>query len=848
MGDIASIERSRRRRAPWGLLGVATAIASFLGGSGTSSAAAHEQARKPLRVVLVLDSSGSMSTSDPKGLSRFSAEVLSWFLDDQDRLGVVWLNTPGVGPTAVRDAKADLEPALVSALRPALHERMAAVAYGGETPCLEALTAARAKLGDGDEQKAIVFVTDGVCEDHVPEKVRSARRADLLRVAKELGDAHVPVFGIGLGPDDPKKLDFGFIQEIARANGDEHLATHVRAPEDLPAVFADVSGRLRNTQKRSVELLPGTSQLLVDTYLHSLTLLVAVDAGASPLGGVHSPDGASHPEAVHQGIFRFGSRDVASFGIVRVQAPASGQWSLDVTAAKPTLAHAVFDYDLRARTDVECPTKPGDTPKVRASLVGSDGTTVTEPALLGGLVGKLEIAPKGAPTFALVADGVRPTSAGFVVFELAGERDGAQSLRVALRNDDRHFDVRDAAEAFLGGRAYVLPPGGACLAPGRPVVLEGRVEGRALGNVPDVVLRAEGSATSPTTVHANAPDATGRFTVTWTPSAPGTYLADARLGDLVCPTPTEPVQVRVIDERLTVRGPRDGAFELTPGRGVELPLELDGSGLSQAVHAELDRSALRLPEGVTLETAAVDVAPGTKKTLTVRLTTTCCTRAAALGGELRVALSLPCTGPTVVSAGPLTGAMRDLPWWARVECWWKLHKAHVAIGVPVGLFVAYWLLVLLCAIRKHIFPHDLKIVVNDKDEFSPDQVQTLRNVGSVTRRLLCPFCCINARATYSEIAQGFEISAEPSPWYLESVGEESTTSEGGVSAPVVLVAPADVEVATRAAIGGAFGVRSAPGLPTRIPVLKDQVYRVRIPESSSVRDPKSEDVTYFMLQ
>ena len=186
--------------------------------------------RRPVDVVLAIDSSGSMDQTDPQGIRRSGAKAFVDQLDsDRDQVGLVsW------------DEKVDLFEDLTSDYA-AIKARIDQVDSDGTTNFNAGLQKAFALLqaGRAGSLKAIVFLTDGQPDaDGYTPPGSSGSWVDKAR------DAGIKIYAIGFGAPYEDPVVRQRLERMAEATGGK--AFHGKTADDLVAIYQEIARELAN--------------------------------------------------------------------------------------------------------------------------------------------------------------------------------------------------------------------------------------------------------------------------------------------------------------------------------------------------------------------------------------------------------------------------------------------------------------------------------------------------------------------------------------------------------------------------------------------------------------------------
>lgn len=725
-------------------------------------APARAAERAPLSVVVVLDTSGSMAEAghDPKEISKFAVEVLAHFLDDADRLGVVPLGaateTVGVAP--------------VGGLRGTLGDRLAALQYGGGTPCAERLRVASGLLlgsRPAAGTASLVFLTDGVC-DPVEDKTGEKRQA----IARELRDAGMPIFGIPLGA----AADLAAVRQLSAGAELEWTVERVDQARQLPALFARLSAALRHTEARVLALGRGAQSLELDPYLRSVTLLVTVDGGPVSLRGLRDPSGDAIAAAPVEGIFPRGEKrkaESSGYSLLKLVAPEAGTWSLDVKAASDPSAIVVYDYDLRAvlSSPDAAAVKPGGTATLAATLETPSGEPVAAGFLKDASVSLQARAPSDAEWRDLGAmrwDGV----AAFVADAPVGEF-GRHRFRARVQRG-KSLDLRTYAEVIAVPGLNLAAPADGCLASKGPSSFAATLDppprdGAAAGAL-DVRLWAAGPGDAQAKPVAALPWDPDRqaFAGSWTPPAAGTWHVEARLqGGPGVASQSAVVGSERVDYHLELdTAPLDfGSFKAGDER--EVSAAWTQASVSHPLTATIDTASATLPEGASLAAPAAPLNPNAVAPLSLKLLASADSPGGTVGGDITVHISGRCLPPPGLAfTVPLRANIVPLTFWEKLWRFWQLHRALVITLALLALALLYLLLLAICASRTHSFDPHVQILRSDNPHSFPGS-RPIVSFSGTRRRVLIPLRCRSARLYWNSPVKDFGATHHPT-WYLQA--------------------------------------------------------------------------------
>ncbi len=761
---------------PAGLRGLAVAMVMVVAAMWQGRSLAAEPTG--LDVVVVLDVSGSMKTHDPRRLSQFAVEVLTAFLGDGDRIGLVPLGG---------DA-APLPLAPVTEAREALPGHLEGLAYGGGTPCDRALEAADKLLDSATSDPArqvVVFLTDGVCHEGAADK--RTRDESLLARATAMGGRGRRIFGIPLGPE----ADLALVSSLTALSETDFSPSRVDDARQLPAQFARLSALFRGTEARQLPLARGPNTLEVDPYVRRLTLLGTADRAPLALSVPTPPEGASAAALarVASGRFPKAGASWSGWSTLHLDRPDAGAWRLD--ASEAGAAVIVYDYDLsptlvasrRDGTPLEGGVAAGETMRLEATLVTPQGEPVTA-AFLAAATVRLDVRAPGETEWRTLG-AMTPDSAGRLVQETAFQALGRHLLRARIVRGES-LDLT-AWLPLSVGPVLTLPSGATderagglrCLDPDGEnrfdVVLKDALGAPLASN--DGLLteldlslwagpgEAAETPLSRVALFAKAPDAPGAFTARWKPPAPGPWRTELRAvsaapsprgGNLDLRVPGPPAFAPT--PRLSVEGAAP-ALALRPGDEVRFTLTARNEGASPPLTYRADLSGLSLPSGVTAgaETTGDTVA------VTVRASEEL-PADGPISGVIRVVADGPCVSGLDAGTIALAGSATTFTFW---EAWGDLILAAIVLFILLLIVLK----VVRCRSHTYSFRTDPMVTygpvigADDETQFRPAAGRTSSH-DVVPRRVL--FGCRSARIHWFQSNDAFQRQGDGKSFFLEA--------------------------------------------------------------------------------
>jgi Mg-chelatase subunit ChlD len=215
---------------------------------GVLLAALSVSAAEPprLRVVLVLDASGSMKKNDPDLLARLAGKLLVDLADARDRVTVVWF---GSSAGALHTGSGADRAALLGAVgRVGRDQECTDYAQGLEAAANEL----RGPPARG-ERRLVLFLTDGQLEpaqdkgcgkfDAASEKDRKDASARVLAAATRLAQARAKVYAVGLGDKlAAARHSRALLEQLSQKTGGKFL--EARRGDQLPEFFSGIFAAL----------------------------------------------------------------------------------------------------------------------------------------------------------------------------------------------------------------------------------------------------------------------------------------------------------------------------------------------------------------------------------------------------------------------------------------------------------------------------------------------------------------------------------------------------------------------------------------------------------------------------
>lgn len=321
-----------------------------------------------ISVILIIDNSGSMSTTDPLGLRYVAARQLIDMLEPGDEVSVVLFADSSKTVVAQPARVTDL------ASKSAIIERVQTEAPSGNTNMRAALTVAAEEMAKmTNPTRFAIFLTDGELYppnwEQFTAAQQDAERQAVLALADQFGAAGTPIYAVSLAD----ATDPALLQSIAeRSHGSSLQAA---TAEQLTPVFQKVfaAQKLDIFEVLHSGPLPAGSSREVDypvhRYVRSLTIFVTYASGERPEVSV-IPPGSTTPltPTVRN------SYDVYTF-----VAPEPGLWKVNLNGHPSANTSLVVSASPRASVDVVW-NQPATSLATGSALAADVSVTAIDPA------------------------------------------------------------------------------------------------------------------------------------------------------------------------------------------------------------------------------------------------------------------------------------------------------------------------------------------------------------------------------------------------------------------------------------------------------------------------------------
>lgn len=650
----------------------------WIGGAGVAWAAGR-------RVVVLIDTSGSMEATDPQRYTVQLAQIVADLLDDRDQLTVVRLGgiffLCGAGPSA------SLALRLAPADRAGFKSRLdAMISYGGDNAFAAPVRTAIEALGfDPATRRMLLMIADsgGLAPCEGP----------LTRELVKLHESGAVVAAVNIGSTT------GAFEH----NSAFDLTTPAQNPRELVEAVAQVYQRFLGERKvQTGTVQAGRIEVEIDVLVREAFLVVSADGAIGSL----QPEAGNPRAAALDADYRGGGQTVGLDGqargyrIVRCERPAAGRWRFRVPDAAASAAWVLIQEDtLGVRLISPATVAKGAATLLQAELYDTETGRAVRDAKVPGASVSLVIDGREVPLRDDGSDGDPQAGDGIFSASRTFTGTGKRDLPIRLRTRTIDRTLRSALEVVEAGWR-VVPPAprrvelGAAVplavgleplgTPAAPRVPPERLEVRVGGSVA-AELRRDAAAT------AGAP----RYEGSWTPQSLGAQRLELVPvgGSMAAPATTQmevvgklelgaPVPVRFA----ALHGGEQGAAALDLSRAEvkgTFDLEVTSTFARSGMQLEIETAAGWVP--LARRPVPIRLAAGGPRSWSLRLRVGSCPAACAASESHRLTVSgLGPDGAPRRLEVPLAAEVVPDPW---LECWWPVLAA--VGGAVLAGFVTY---------------------------------------------------------------------------------------------------------------------------------------------------------------
>lgn len=384
-------------------------------------------------VVLLLDTSGSMLSTDPEKLRNEGAKLLLQFLKKGDRLGVIAFSDSAKVVRPLTDYSDDTEKETYKAIA-------SLEATGEYTNIVTGVEAAKTMLEEDRREKSsqvIVLMSDGKMEPH-------PKAGTPEFISRILFDFYLPE----LKSKGIKIHTLAFSDQA-----DKDLLKQIAAATDAASWFTPTAEKIHESYAelflvvKKPQIVPFTSKgFRIDSDIKEVTFYINKDSAQGELSLV-TPSGKK-VSVVEPG---FGTKWFSGkkFDVVTVMQPEPGNWQVNGLLQNDSFATAITN--LRLITDFPQKTYSGEPITIKAQLFDGE-----RPIVLPDMTGDIQYAFQVTPTDRVSEPIIREflNDDGKDGDERA--RDGVFSARINLE-EEGEYKLRIVARAPTFERNQQIP-------------------------------------------------------------------------------------------------------------------------------------------------------------------------------------------------------------------------------------------------------------------------------------------------------------------------------------------------------------------------------------------------------
>lgn len=288
-------------------------------------------------VILILDNSGSMESSDPENLRFTAARLFISLLEEGDSVGVILFST-----TATRITKSAAQ--VAPGTKNHILNQIQPTAADGYTDFKAAFVEAKdllSGMNPRNKKLAVVFLTDGKPELPLPYK---DYETETLRQIESLG---VPVLSIAL----TQAAQTPFLNQVASAT--QGIVIPAGSSSDLLNAYLKIFSQIKNRTliQSDKTQAPGIANFVIDSalapYLHKVSFIVAKPSTVN----ARLVDPGNRVVVASDTNIPFLFTNDPGFAIMTVDQPAPGNWQLVLEGKGDIQAYAILHARLRLNID-----------------------------------------------------------------------------------------------------------------------------------------------------------------------------------------------------------------------------------------------------------------------------------------------------------------------------------------------------------------------------------------------------------------------------------------------------------------------------------------------------------------
>ena len=370
--------------------------------------------------VLVIDSSGSMKTTDPRRLRVPAAKMFISLLSANDRIGLISFSDDGYPIAHLTQADKQHQAELLASV-----EKVSA--KGAYTNLYAALAKGYEMLkreGDSKRRRMLVLMSDGKMDtgDFDQDKALIEKiRSEMIATLKQEG---IEVYTIAF----TEASDMPLMEQISEQTA--ALSRMASNDRELHQVFSQIFESAKQPDMLPME----DGGFMVDTAIEEVTV-VASKASPDVEINLLMPDGRKIVAANAGAAVRWFKSE--QFDMITVEKPPAGQWKLVYSDNRGDRAYVVTKLGVDA-TIGEAPIYV-DAEQTAEAWLHDNGEVITKPEILGQTTFTVEIMqPEGQVAETPLADagmtGDRASSDGVYSNLLAFAQPGQHQIRVIAKN------------------------------------------------------------------------------------------------------------------------------------------------------------------------------------------------------------------------------------------------------------------------------------------------------------------------------------------------------------------------------------------------------------------------------
>lgn len=413
-----------------GLLLVAMLTVSLLAGVyGAPYAGAATNAEQKIDVMLVVDASTSMNSSDKQKVAN---EAMKMFVDmtseQGDKIGIMAYTDQLIREKALLQIEGPED-------KKELKRFIDQVARGPYTDIAVGVAESVKVLdrsGDPDHSPMIVLLADG--NNSLPDgRTQEQSDKELQAAVSKAKSAGIPIYTIGLNADG--KLNKEVLQGLSDDTDGKAFVTS--SADDLPRILSEIFAD--HLKLKVIPLTPITGNGQFQEVTVSIPNGNVIEGNISIISGkpvevrLLDPAGTERP-VPSDGVLYSTS---TAYSLIKLLKPEQGDWKLQVKGVSQDKIdiNLVFNYDLQLAVNPIAggPYKKGDKVDIEAQLE-SNGQALNDPDLYKGMTSKLIVTDIDSGTTTEL-----PMTNGGTLFSGSFEIPESRNYELVVRVEDNSF-------------------------------------------------------------------------------------------------------------------------------------------------------------------------------------------------------------------------------------------------------------------------------------------------------------------------------------------------------------------------------------------------------------------------